>query len=118
MTTAASTTFAHRLGRAVGLAVRFCIHDRNPKVRWAKRSFVVIPLLLLVASNIGWILSTILTAASLLAGVYALSKVNSDTVDFFAEDNSRRYDDDDDRGRFPPNYGEYDHPEYHLHYED
>lgn len=91
MTSAASTTFAHRLGRSVGLVVRFCIHDRNPKIRWTKRVIFLGPLLFLVVGNISWILSTILTAISLVAGIYAFSKIDSDKIDFFAEDASAPY---------------------------
>lgn len=86
MTSAASMTFAHRLGRTVGCAVRFCLHDRSPKVRWVKRVVCVAPLLFLVVSNIGWILSTVLTAISVVAGIYAFSKIDSNKVDFFSED--------------------------------
>lgn len=90
MTTAASTTFAHRLGRVVGLAVRFCLHDRNPKVRWVKRVVFLGPLLFVVVSNISWVLSMIMTAGTLAAGAYALTR-NSDKDGFFVEDKDAPY---------------------------
>jgi hypothetical protein len=68
MTTAASTTFAHRLGRAVGLAVRFCIHDRNPKIRWAKRALVAVLLLFALFNSFNW-----LASAAIWVGIIALA---------------------------------------------
>jgi len=91
MSTAASTTFAHRLGRAVGLAARFCLHDRNAKVRWVKRVVFLVVFLFVVVSNISWILSTTLTTVLLAAGVYAFAKVDSSKVDFLVEDNQAPY---------------------------
>lgn len=91
MTTAASTTFAHRLGRVVGLAVRFCLHDRNPKVRWVKRVFFLGSLLFVFVSNISWVLSTTLTTVLLGAGIYVVAKFDSGKVDFFVEDDQAPY---------------------------
>lgn len=116
MTAAAKHSIAFRLGRALGHVARFCLHDRNPKTRWVKRVVFVGPLFFLVVSNISGILSTILTAVSLVAGIYTLSKVDSDKIDFFAEDAS--YEDDDDELQRAPFYGEYEHPNYHMYYDD
>ena len=91
MTTAAKHSIAFHLGRSLGTVARFCLHDRNPRLRWVKRVVIVTPLAVLVATNISWILSTILTAFSLIAGIYAFSKVDSDKVDFFAEDPQAPY---------------------------
>ncbi|MCO7620180.1 hypothetical protein [Pseudomonas guariconensis] len=90
MTSATSTTFAHRLGRAVGLAVRFCLYDRNPKVRWGKRVLILGPLLFVLVSNISWVLSTTLTTILLMAGLYAFSKADSDKVDLFAKEKDKK----------------------------
>lgn len=91
MTAAAKHSIAFRLGRAMGTLARFCLHDRNPKIRWVKRVIFVGPLLLLVVSNVSWILSSILTAISLVAGIYAFSKIDSDEIDFFATDAQAPY---------------------------
>lgn len=107
MTAVVKHSIPFRLGRALGTVVRFCLHDRNPRVRWVKRVVIVTPLALLVASNIGWILSTIFTAIMLVVGIYAFS-----TMDCFAE-----HINDDDSHRVPF-YGEYEHPNYYMHYDD
>ena len=86
MATVVKHSIPFRLGRALGLVVRFCFHDRNPKVRWLKRVVFVWPLLFLLVSNLGWIFSTIFTTVSLVAGMYAFSKVDPDKIDFFGED--------------------------------
>lgn len=112
MTTAAKHSIAFRLGRALGTVARCCLHDRNPRVRWVKRVIFVGPLLFLVASNISSILSSILTTVSLVAGIYALSR-----IDFFVG-YAREDDSDDEESRRAPFYGEYEHPDYHIHYDD
>lgn len=70
MTTAASTTFAHRLGRAVGLVVRFCIHDRNPKIRWLKRTVIAALLLLALVSSYNWLVSAMIWVGIIALAVY------------------------------------------------
>lgn len=116
MPAAAKPSFAFRLGRSLGHVAKFCLHDRNPNTRWVKRVVFVGPLLFLVISNITGILSTILTAVCLVAGIYALSKIDSDKIDFFAEDASD--EDDHDESHRAPFYGEYGHPNYHMYYDD
>lgn len=37
MITNTSQGVASRIGYGLGRCVRFCLHDQNPKVRWAKR---------------------------------------------------------------------------------
>lgn len=91
MSTADKHSIAFLVGRALGTVVRFCLHDRNPRVRWVKRIVTVIPLAFLFVSNISWILSTILTAVLLVAGIYAFSKIDSDNLDFFTEDSQAPY---------------------------
>lgn len=91
MATVVKHSIPFRLGRALGLVVRFCLHDRNPRIRWVKRIVIVIPLAFLFVSNISWILSTILTAVLLVAGIYAFSKIDSDKLDFSAEDTQAPY---------------------------
>lgn len=91
MSTADKHSIAFLVGRALGTVVRFCLHDRNPRVRWVKRVVIVTPPALLVASNISWILSTIFTAIMLVVGIYAFSKIDSDKLDFFAEDSEAPY---------------------------
>ncbi len=112
MTIAAKHSIAFHLGRALGTVARFCLHDRNPRVRWVKRVVIVIPLAFLVVTNVSWILSTILTATLLVAGIYAFSK-----LDFSEECDSENGSDDDNSHR-APFYGEYEHPNYHMHYDD
>lgn len=91
MPAAPKHSIAFRLGRALGTFARFCLHDRNPKIRWVKRVVFGGPLLFLIGSNISGIVSTLLTAVSLVAGVYAFSKIDSDKIDFFAQDHQAPY---------------------------
>lgn len=112
MTIAAKHSIAFHLGRALGTVARFCLHDRNPRVRWVKRVVIITPLAFLVATNISWILSTILTAILLVAGIYAFSKVD------FSEECASEDSSDDDNSHRAPFYGEYEHPNYHMHYDD
>ncbi len=91
MTAVVKHSIPFRLGRALGTLARFCMHDRNPKVRWVKRVIFVGPLLFLVVSHVGWILSTILTVISFVAGIYAFSKIESHEIDFFENDTQAPY---------------------------
>lgn len=75
MTTAASTTFAHRLGRAVGLAVRFCLHDRNPKLRWTKRVLLAAVAAVLLVTSFTWLVSSILSLICVALFITALNQV-------------------------------------------
>ncbi len=91
MTVAAKHSIAFHLGRALGTVARFCLHDRNPRARWVKRVVIVTPLAVLVATNISWILSTILTTVCFVLGLYALSKTDLNEADFSSEDSQAPY---------------------------
>lgn len=80
MTSAASMTFAHRLGRTVGLAVRFCLHDRNPKVRWTKRALFAAAATAFLATSFTWFVSSILSLICVALFFFALSQVKSSEV--------------------------------------
>ncbi|MGN8313027.1 DUF3742 family protein [Pseudomonas protegens] len=80
MTAAATTTFAHRLGSALGTAARFWLHDRNPMVRWIKRLIVLVVLGAILVNSFSWILSALLTTISLGIGLYAFSKIDTDSL--------------------------------------
>lgn len=112
MNVAAKHSIAFRLGRALGGVARFCMHDRNMVLRWIKRVIFVGPLLFLVVSNVSWVLSTVLTTILLVVAIYVFSK-----MDFFAGNASEDHNDDDELRR-APFYGEYEHPDYHMYYDD
>lgn len=80
MTAAANNSIAFRLGRALGSVARFCLHDRNPKVRWIKRAIVLIVSGAVLVNSFSWILSALLTTISLGIGLYAFSKVDTDSL--------------------------------------
>lgn len=111
MTAAAKHSIAFRLGRALGALARFGMHDRNPTLRWVKRATVATIIVIFLANSISWILSTLITAISLMLGIYAFSKVNFavDDVDFFKPD--------EHRGSIPMQ-GEYEHPDYYMYHKD
>ncbi|WP_141679923.1 hypothetical protein [Pseudomonas protegens] len=116
MTAAATTTFAHRLGSALGTAARFCLHDCNPMVRRIKRAVVLVVLGAVLVNSFSWILSTLLTTISLGIGLYAFSKIDTDSVDFFTEDKATS--ESEDQQYRAPFYGEYEHPDYYLYFND
>lgn len=91
MTSAAKRSIAFRLGRALGTLARFCVHDRNPSLRWVKRVVVFSLIVVLLANSISWIISSMLTVGCFVLGIYAFSKVDLDQVDFFAEDKDAPY---------------------------
>lgn len=80
MTSAASTTFAHRLGRAAGLAMRFCLHDRNPKIRWTKRALLAVAAAAFLATSFTWLVSSILSLICVALFLFALSQVKGSEV--------------------------------------
>ncbi|WP_409300770.1 hypothetical protein [Pseudomonas sp. KCJK8993] len=84
MTAAATTTFAHRLGSALGTAARFCLHDRNPMVRWIKRAIVLVVLGAVLVNSFSLIATGLLSLGSIGLVLLALTKVGGTG---FAESN-------------------------------
>lgn len=118
MTSAVSTTFAHRLGRTVGLAVRFCLHDRNPKVRWVKRAIVASVLLALFVTSFTWLISSVITLGCLGLLVLALTKGDSTLLTSALGQQGGAVVGTEDAEPEVPFYGEYEHPDYHMYYKD
>lgn len=119
MTAAAKYSIAFRLGRALGGVVRFCLHDRNPMLRWGKRVAGAAVFLTVVISSFSWLASSLLSLGCLGLVVLALVKGDfsflSSVLEHQAE--QQRIDDEEYSSR-APFYGEYDHPDYYLHYKD
>ncbi|WP_430446296.1 MAG: hypothetical protein ACQZ2J_01960 [Pseudomonas piscis] len=91
MTASATTTFAHRLGSALGTAARFCLHDRSPMVRWIKRAIVLVVLGAVLVNEFSWILSALLMMIPLGFGLFAFSKAGTNKVDLFVKDKGAPY---------------------------
>lgn len=60
----ANKGFASRVGYALGMLVRFCLHDRRPVVRWVKRTCLVVVLFVIFAQNFTWLASAFMTLMS------------------------------------------------------
>lgn len=119
MTAATKNSIAFRLGRALGYVARFCLHDRNPTLRWGKRVAGAAIFLTLVISSFSWLATSLLSLGCL--GLVALALVKGDFSFLSAvlehRSEQQRTDDEEYSSR-APFYGEYDHPDYYLYYKD
>ncbi|MCO4067678.1 hypothetical protein FA101_28385 [Pseudomonas aeruginosa] len=60
----ANKGFASRVGYALGMLVRFCLHDRRPVMRWVKRVSLLVVLFVIFAQNFTWMASAFMTLLS------------------------------------------------------
>ncbi|EPN1347402.1 TPA: DUF3742 family protein [Pseudomonas aeruginosa] len=97
----ANKGFASRVGYALGTFVRFCLHDRRPVVRWAKRACLAVVLFVVFAQNFTWLASTFMTLMSFgLIGVVVVKGGSTHSDSGVAKENncffgSRGYRDGD-----------------------
>ena len=70
----ATQGFASRLGYAVGVGARVFLNDRNPRLKWIKRSIALAVIAVLIAKNAYWIAGTLLSLGSAGLVIWALSK--------------------------------------------
>lgn len=70
MTTAAKRSIAFRLGRALGSVARFCMHDRNSKVRWVKRAVLAAISLVVLLNSLNWLASVAIWIGTIALAVY------------------------------------------------
>lgn len=111
MTASATTTFAHRLGSALGTAARFCLYDRNPMVRWIKRAIVLAVLGAVLVNSFSWIASSLLSIGAI--GLIGLTLAKGDLAIISSAIN----DNEDDVPNIPVR-GEYEHPDYRIYFKD
>lgn len=69
-----SQGFANRAGYAFGKAVRFFLHDRNPKLKWIKRAITLVVIVVLFAQVAYWVAGALLSLGCAVLVIWALSK--------------------------------------------
>lgn len=70
----ASQGYASRLGYALGKGVRYFLQDRNPALRWIKRTGIFILAAALLAQVVSWLAGVALSIGCVGLIVWALSK--------------------------------------------
>ncbi len=117
MSAATKDSIAFRLGRTLGAAVRFCLHDNNSLIRWVKRVIVISAVVLSLSYFWSAILGTLLSIGCIWLVASVFLKGNSGLVSAMLKDDTHRHGSDD----IPVNqpfYGEHEHPDYKMYFKD